>query len=1091
SYLKSNEAKPKPERYAIMGTSGEGAAFAGRALGPVRAFMKQVNEADVNTERIPVCELLKHLARTLGAESNAIGMWDAYLPNPRYWGGTAVVGLHQLDKLRTVLSGLSEDTRSHFFAKAQGAELGELGWYFKGREAETAQLSSWLKTATSGLKVITGDAGVGKSAFLGLMATLSDRQLFEALSQLGWTDDRALSPRPPSDVFDAVLHLRGQTIFDVNAKLRVQLSEVTNGAISAKGEVATLLADIKAIERPVTVLVDALDEAADPLGLAADLLRPLSALPQVRLVAGTRRSLDEDVDRPDAQPRTDVLDALNADTSELLVLHSEQEPIREYATHRLSDAGFADTETTRLAESIAAQDQPILFARLACSILAQDAPRAPGDEELAELLGHGHRGLFARAVAHLGHDDPAFEVVLWALSLARGRGMPRSTLNAIASGLAKETGVSFNSDSVDRALAAAAAYVVTDAEAGFGVYRLAHQTFVEHFRRDPDSQPRLAHGQVGSIIRSRNETATPAWSDATYYEARYVVEHFTLAEEHGQWSGSVDELAVDGNWLARAVELVGLEQVVDTLLTAHRRISASGGTSKSWVKIVARAIRRSRDSAGVDSRRLGPMLHARLANYDDQISLTGLGARIVERLETPWLQMTGGSMSSDDLGAKYAAADTVRALAFGWSPADGKEDRAPLVAIGIDKRIELWDPRTARPNESKTIQLDIRPVALGFFERRGKLALAVASYESDIKLLTLSGEDIDFNTESTPGNVTSIAVGTVGDKMTIGAVDRGGALWLWALDGQALPVTDALGEGDFHGVSVLDGVLVGHRVKRLTNGDGAEAQVLRLGDRAILGSTRLNLRVFEAIGLMDATEIDGRVIVIAAVADHFRLWDPAIDDLVAWESPYGNKTIEEMRTVAIGQTDGEAVAVSSRHLHGLAVVQLTQVTGLGDRSATSANIDSYDELGNEDGDQIAESLPPIPQPRPITPGAEQRIVAVIPSHSVDVERFETWPRTMHRRMWVEGYNLVATGSRAGSAFLWNLSDDPAHIVAGPFRNVEAHLLTLTVKNSRHTRDVDAANHPDLGLLVAIADGDVAVFTADGDQELNIMVHDPG
>ena len=77
-------------------------------------------------------------------------------------------------ELRRVISKLPTEVRSHFLNKAQGAETGDLAWYFEGREKETRTLCAWLRDAPAGMRVVTGAAGSGKSALLGHLSVLAD-----------------------------------------------------------------------------------------------------------------------------------------------------------------------------------------------------------------------------------------------------------------------------------------------------------------------------------------------------------------------------------------------------------------------------------------------------------------------------------------------------------------------------------------------------------------------------------------------------------------------------------------------------------------------------------------------------------------------------------------------------------------------------------------------------------------------------------------------------------------------------------------------------------------------------------------------------
>jgi hypothetical protein len=60
----------------------------------------------------------------------------------------------------------------------------------------------------------------------------------------------------------------------------------------------------------MTLLLDALDEAAQPLQIAREMLAPLTRLPRFRIVVGARHSTREAPDHP-AEGHRDLIDALS------------------------------------------------------------------------------------------------------------------------------------------------------------------------------------------------------------------------------------------------------------------------------------------------------------------------------------------------------------------------------------------------------------------------------------------------------------------------------------------------------------------------------------------------------------------------------------------------------------------------------------------------------------------------------------------------------------------------------------------------------------------------------------------------------------
>ena len=106
---------------------------------------------------------------------------------------------------------MPHDERTHFVPKAQGAEQGELAWYFVGRDEERRQISTWLRTRQTGMLVVTGHAGVGKSALLGNVIVQMTAGLRDLLIRADQLRPIPEEERPPDGVFDAVILLTGMT----------------------------------------------------------------------------------------------------------------------------------------------------------------------------------------------------------------------------------------------------------------------------------------------------------------------------------------------------------------------------------------------------------------------------------------------------------------------------------------------------------------------------------------------------------------------------------------------------------------------------------------------------------------------------------------------------------------------------------------------------------------------------------------------------------------------------------------------------------------------------------------------------------------
>lgn len=411
-----------------------------------------------------------------------------------------------------------------FFAgKAQGADLQEISWYFSGRSAELAALRSWLDAQTPGVLAVTGAAGSGKSAVLGqaLLQSLPDLRQVLADHELG----QVLPPeqRPPDQAFDAAIHARGLTPAAVIARICTALGlpqppaadyladqvadlRASLNKSARQGERLSTLLKHRGQQPPTpkltTLLIDAIDESTDPLVLVDQVIRPLAGIPNVRVIAGLRPSTLEQPDRPGAADHN-LLDALRP--AQHLVVARDAAAITTYVRRRLEHvARIADwtplqashcAQAARLIGQRDAAGGPaerfgFLFAHLAANeIVARPALLdAPPEQnlELAAVLAEDHRGLFARAVARLRDLDPVNETLLHALAFAQGRGMPIEN-RVWATAAEALTSSPITKDQIDRLCTAAGPYLVSENHGGQTVYRLAHQTFVEHFRTVQDA----------------------------------------------------------------------------------------------------------------------------------------------------------------------------------------------------------------------------------------------------------------------------------------------------------------------------------------------------------------------------------------------------------------------------------------------------------------------------------------------------------------------------------------------------------------------------------------------------------------------------
>jgi WD40 repeat protein len=490
-------------RVLLVGVSGEGTTRLGVFSAALARCLRNTFRSNA---QIPLWDLAGELGRILPGSTveviTANNLAGAVLTRRVPVAAGFAVTLDVLAEIEAVLATLTEDERRHFVPRAQGGETGEVMSYFSGRVQELTTIASWLRSERGGMLVVTGAAGTGKSAILGHLLVQSRPRLRDVLVGRGLVDPLPPHQRPADDVFDLALLLTGATAGGVVRRIAAAAGLGEPPAGRTGRQVDWLLDELREPRRPLTLLLDALDEAQHPRTLADQLIRRLSTVEGVRVVVGTRQSTGEEPDRPHPSGR-DLLDALTLRAGPVRVVTVTQDAsaVARYVRQRL----YAASAQRRLAASeeaidavagaIAGGGREFLFAKLAVhEILGRPGLLAPDRAtERSMLLSGNHRRLFVAAVARLRDHSPAAGALLAALALAQGRGLPiRDGIWAtVAAALG---GVEVSERAIDELLRTAAPYLMLDTEDAQSVYRLAHRTFQENF---PARMPvRQRHQQI-------------------------------------------------------------------------------------------------------------------------------------------------------------------------------------------------------------------------------------------------------------------------------------------------------------------------------------------------------------------------------------------------------------------------------------------------------------------------------------------------------------------------------------------------------------------------------------------------------------------
>uniref|UniRef100_UPI001C3F323F WD40 repeat domain-containing protein n=1 Tax=Nocardia takedensis TaxID=259390 RepID=UPI001C3F323F len=428
--------------------------------------------------------------------------------------------------------------RTRLLVRAKGNQ-DQRGWWFCGRHTALTDIADWLRTPDPArpLLAVTGDPGSGKTAVLGLIATL-DHPVHRRTVPIHSIGLPADAIAPPGTI-DVTIYAQGLTIDQVRdgiaAAARIPAADTPGALADGLATRATML----------TVLIDGLDEAAVPHALVQELLRPLivHASRHVRLLVGTRPYLLEELGT-DRERSVD----LDADR------YADLEALTAYTVRGLRDADPDSIYPTQPPDTVRAVAAAVaeqahrcfLVARIVAATLAA-TPTLPDPTDpawrasLPTLPGDAMRDDLDTRLREKA--DTARDLLL-PLAFAQGQGLPWEDLwAALASALA---GVDYTDHDLIWLHRTAGSYVVEATENGRSAYRLYHQALAEHLTQHTD--PHTVHTAFYRVLRGLvpiDGDGRRDWARAHPYTLTHLATHATHA-------GLIDNLVTDMDYLTHA-----------------------------------------------------------------------------------------------------------------------------------------------------------------------------------------------------------------------------------------------------------------------------------------------------------------------------------------------------------------------------------------------------------------------------------------------------------------------------------------------------------------------------------------------------------
>ncbi|MFG2660164.1 caspase family protein [Streptomyces sp. NPDC048425] len=801
---------------------------------------------------------------------------DPFFPSPVFLPGLPADGID--------LAGLALLRRrydSHYGPRSRGLEhAGERGDYFTGRARALDELTAFLTARDADhdrkARVVTGDPGSGKSALLGRLLALTDPDTPRTRRDGDASGSEQLPPAYPSVI---ALHARRASLADLVTDLAAALH------LPSPADRDTVLTVLSARTAPVAVLVDSLDEAGtagdtrESQRIARELLQPLSTLPAVRLVVGTRR--------PQIPSLGHAVHVLDLDAPE----HLTRADITAYARAVLEDAQDPDSRSpyrhdpdlaATIADGIAERARfSYLVARMTARALvhgqiAIDTSRP----DWRERLPSDAKEAFAAYLERFGPDSPKAERLLRPLAYAQGAGLPWSTLWApLAEAL---SGLPCSQDDLDWLHRHAGAYIIETPTPDGSAYRLFHETMAEHLRRtghERDDHAAIAHTLTALVLQD------PATGVNNWPAAHPYIRHH--AATHAAAGTILPALLADPEYLIHA-EPTALLRALDTVTDpAHRTIAD-----------IYRASAAAHAPLPADARR--DILAIDAARYRQ----SELAAQLART--RPWAPRwaTGNLVHPAHRTTLTGHAGRVNAVAV-----TVLDNRPHAVTAGSDGTVRVWDlvsgteratltGHTSSVNAVVVAEIDNRPHAL---TTDGDTTLRVWDLLSGTERATLTGHagwitavtEIDnrphavtTGTDGTvrvwdllsgtvhavlsshTGRVTAAAVAEIDNRPHALTAHAAGTVRVWDL----ISCTESTALiGPIHGVNAIAVTEIDNRPHAVTAGDHGSLRVWDL----VAGTERADLIGHNAaVYAVEVVEIDHRPHAVTTGEDRtVRVWD--------------------------------------------------------------------------------------------------------------------------------------------------------------------------------------------------------------------------
>ncbi|MER7763061.1 caspase family protein [Streptomyces sp. NPDC097619] len=779
----------------------------------------------------------------------------------------------------------------HFGPRSRGVEhTGERGDYFTGRDRALRELTTFLTTPVSEhdrkARVVTGDPGSGKSALLGRLLQLTDPDTPRATTAADKDTGEGEGTAPPLAVAAVVLHARRAALGDLVSDLA---SALTLPATADRDDVLAALGERTV---PVAVVVDSLDEAgtagdpAESNRIARELLQPLSGLPAVRLVVGTRR--------PQIQALGRAVHVIDLDHRE----HIAVGEIAAYARALLEDAQDPGSRSPY-------RNQPLLAATIAYGIAQRAGSSYLVARMTARALVHGQIHIdttipdwreqlpsdaseaFAAYLDRFEGHRPKVERLLRPLAYAQGAGLPWSTLWApLATAL---SGVTCTHEDLDWLHSTAGAYIVETPTADGAVFRLYHETMAEHLRRT--GHEHHDHATIATtltnLIPHDPTTGINDWATAHPYSRDHLATHAAAG-------GTLETLLDDPEYLVHA-DPHTLQRAIDTTTVAVDITTA--GIYRASANVHAQLTPTGRrDILAIDAaRHQQPHLATRLART------------------RPWTPRwaTNSLIHQAHRRTITGHTDTVNAVAV--AELDG---RPHAITTSHDETVRVWDLTTGTPTATLTGHTDL-VTAIAVAELDGRPHAITTRHDNTVRIWDLTTNTHTATLTGHTDLVTAIAVAELDGRPHAITTSHDETVRVWDLTTNTTITTFT---GHTRAVTAIAVAELDGRPHAITISHDETVQVWDLTTGTTTATLTGHTNADTGVAV---TELDGRPHAITTNYDNtVRVWDLTTNTHTATLTGH----TRAVTAIAVTELHGQPHAITTSHDETVRIWDLTTNT---------------------------------------------------------------------------------------------------------------------------------------------------------------------